>query len=138
MAISYFWFPKEWNKGLMGSIFARVIHFYYCMAKVWSSCCLWNKSETRYAWMLNKDYYFFAEQKFTKKTRNLTYSFIPTVWRNELEILLIRYEAGFTSLEITRVSKTLHSGQIGWQNPFWYSLILKLFWTFWMLLDIER
>ena len=32
----------------------------------------------------------------------------------------------------------MHSGQIGWQNPFGHSLILKLFWTFWILLDIER
>ena len=35
-------------------------------------------------------------------------------------------------------SFTVHSGQIGWQNPFGHSLILKLFWTFWILLDIER
>ena len=37
-------------------------------------------------------------------------------------------------------TKQLHSGRIpwiGWQNPFGHSLILKLFWTFWLLLDIE-
>ena len=38
----------------------------------------------------------------------------------------------------SQVNITLHSGQIGWQNPFGHSLILKLFGTFWMLLDIER
>ena len=32
----------------------------------------------------------------------------------------------------------LHSGQIGWQDPFGHSLILKLFWIFWMLFDIDR
>ena len=47
------------------------------------------------------------------------------------------------SMQNEKISKdfldiTLHSGQIGWQNPFGHPLILKLFSTFWILLDIER
>ena len=59
----------------------------------------------------------------------------PKKWIKQL--ILWKYAKG-EIFKFPHITAAMHSGQIGWQNLFGHSLLLKLFLTFWMLLDIER
>ena len=52
--------------------------------------------------------------------------------------ILLNFVVDCTNRTFKLCAITVHSGQCPKQNLFGHSLILKLFWTFWMLLDIER